>query len=123
MNLHRIANSAVRRVNPNIVATVRRYLGETTGPGRKPIPQYAPDEQITIQLQPLSKGDMQHVDGLNLQGLFKSIHVNGNFYSVNRTMQKGGDLFIIDGQTWLVIEPLELWPDWCRLLVCLQVDT
>jgi hypothetical protein len=38
-------------------------------------------------------------------------------------MQKGGDLFIIDGQTWLVIEPLELWPDWCRLLVCLQVDT
>lgn len=123
MNLHRIANSAVRRVNPNIVATVRRYLGETTGPGRKPIPQYAPDEQITIQLQPLSKGDMQHVDGLNLQGLFKSIHANGNFYSVNRTMQKGGDLFIIDGQTWLVIEPLELWPDWCRLLVCLQVDT
>lgn len=123
MNLHRIANSAVRRVNPNIVAIVRRYLGETTGPGRKPIPQYSPDEQITIQLQPLSKGDMQHVDGLNIQGLFKSIHVNGNFYSVNRTMQKGGDLFIIDGQTWLVIEPLELWPDWCRLLVCLQVDT
>lgn len=118
-----MANSAVRRVNPNIVATVRRYLGETTGPGRKPIPQYASDEQITIQLQPLSKGDMQHVDGLNLQGLFKSIHVNGNFYSINRTMQKGGDLFIIDGQTWLVIEPLELWPDWCRLLVCLQVDT
>lgn len=123
MNFHRIANSAVRRVNPNIVATVRRYLGETTGPGRKPIPQYAPDEQISIQLQPLSKGDMQHVDGMNIQGLFKSIHVNGSFYSVNRTMQKGGDLFIIDGQTWLVIEPLELWADWCRLLVCLQVDT
>lgn len=123
MNLHKIANSAVRRVNPNIVATVRRYTGETTGAGRKPVPQYADDEQITIQLQSLSKGDMQHVDGLNLQGLFKSIHVNGNFYSVNRTMQKGGDLFIIDGQTWLVIEPLELWPDWCRLLVCLQVDT
>lgn len=113
----------MRRVNPNIAATVRRYIGETTGPGRKPIPQYAPDEQITIQLQPLSKGDMQHVDGLNIQGLFKSIHVNGSFYSVNRTMQKGGDLFLIDGQTWLVIEPLELWPDWCRLLVCLQVDT
>ena len=66
---------------------------------------------------------MQHVDGLNIQGLFKSIHVNGSFYSVNRTMDKGGDLFIIDGKTWLVIEPLELWADWSRLLVCLQVDT
>lgn len=122
MNLHRVANSIIRSVNPNITATVRKYIGETIGPGRIPIPQYEPDQQIIIQLQPLTKGDMQHVDGLNIQGLFKSIHVNGSFYSVNRTMDKGGDLFIIDGKTWLVIEPLELWPDWSRLLVCLQVD-
>lgn len=122
MNLRQIANRATASINPNIPATVRRYTGEVMGPGRKPIPQYAPDEQITIQFQPLTKGDLQHVDGLNIQGLFKSIHVNGNFYSVNREMQKGGDLFIVDGKTWLVIDPLELWPDWSRLLVCLQVD-
>lgn len=122
MNLHKIANSGIRGVNPNIKAVVRRYAGEVIGTGRKPAPIYDPDEEITIQLQPLSKGDLQHVDGLNIQGLFKSIHVNGNFYSVNREMQKGGDLFIIDGKTWLVIEPLELWPDWSRLLVCQQVD-
>ncbi|HII3565160.1 TPA: hypothetical protein ACY3LZ_004145 [Citrobacter freundii] len=122
MNLRNLANAATRRVNPNIPAVVRRYSGETMGPGRKPIPQYAPDEEIIIQFQPLTKGDLQHVDGLNIQGLFKSIHVNGSFYSVNREMQKGGDLFIVDGKTWLVIEPLELWPDWSRLLVCLQVD-
>lgn len=122
MNLRNLANAATRRVNPNIPAVVRRYSGEVMGPGRKPIPQYAPDEEITIQFQPLTKGDLQHVDGLNIQGLFKSIHVNGSFYGVNREMQKGGDLFIVDGKTWLVIEPLELWPDWSRLLVCLQVD-
>lgn len=122
MNLHKIANSAIRRVNPNIEAVARRYIGEVDLPGRKRGPQYAPEETITIQFQPLTKGDLQHVDGLNIQGLFKSIHVNGSFYSVNREMQKGGDLFIVDGQTWLVIEPLELWPDWSRLLVCLQVD-
>lgn len=122
MNLHKIANSAIRRVNPNIQAIVRRYAGFTVGPGRSRIPKYEPDQQIIIQFQPLTKGDLQHVDGLNMQGLFKSIHVNGSFYSVNREMQKGGDLFIVDGKTWLVIEPLELWPDWSRLLVCLQVD-
>lgn len=122
MNLRNLANAATRRVNPNIPATVRRYIGEVMGPGRKPAPQYAPDEPITIQFQPLTKGDLQHVDGLNIQGLFKSIHVNGSFYSVNREMQKGADMFIVDGKTWLVIEPLELWPDWSRLLVCLQVD-
>lgn len=123
MNLRQIANRATASINPNIPAIAKRYMGEVMGPGRKPIPQYAPDEPITIQFQPLTKGDLQHVDGLNIQGLFKSIHVNGSFYSVNREMQKGGDLFIVDGKTWLVIEPLELWPDWSRLLVCLQVDT
>lgn len=101
---------------------MRKYSGEVMGPGRKPVPQYEPDEAIIIQFQPLTKGDLQHVDGLNIQGLFKSIHVNGSFYSVNREMQKGGDLFIVDGKAWLVIEPLELWTDWSRLLVCLQVD-
>lgn len=123
MNLRQIANLATASVNPNIPAIVRRYSGEVMGPGRKPTPQYAPDESVTIQFQPLTKGDLQHVDGLNIQGLFKSIHVNGSFYSVNRTLDKGGDLFIIDGRTWLVVEPLELWPNWCRLLVVLQVDT
>lgn len=122
MNLHKISNSLIRNVNPNITATVRRYAGFTVGPGRSRVPSYHPDESITIQFQPLTKGDLQHVDGLNMQGLFKSIHVNGSFYSVNREMQKGGDLFIVDGKTWLVIEPLELWPQWSRLLVCLQVD-
>lgn len=123
MNLHNIVRSVIPAVNPDITATLCRSDGWTTGEGRQRIPKYLPDIQITIQLQPLSRGDLQHVDGLNMQGIFKSIHVNGNFWSVNRNQQKGGDLFIINGETWLVIEPLELWPDWCRLLVALQTDT
>ena len=123
MNLHGIVRGAINSVNPDKPALLRRYLGETMGPGRKPVPTYYPDQNVSLQLQPLTKGDLMHVDGLNLQGLFKSIHINGAFYSVNRTMQKGGDLFIIDSLTWLVIEPLELWDTgWCRLLVCLQTD-
>lgn len=123
MNLHGIVRGAINSVNPDKPAVLRRYLGEIMGPGRKPVPTYYPDQNVSLQLQPLTKGDLMHVDGLNLQGLFKSIHINGAFYSVNRTMQKGGDLFIIDGLTWLVIEPLELWDTgWCRLLVCLQTD-
>lgn len=122
MNLRSIANSLTQAVNPNITAIGRRYKGETIGAGRKPVPAYYDDETVTLQLQPMSRGDIQHVDGLNLQGLIKSVHINGSYYSVNRTMQKGGDLFILDGQTWLVVEPMELWPDWSRCLVCLQVD-
>lgn len=123
MNLHKIANSAIRRVNPNISAVLKKYDGETIGPGRKPVPSYLPDQNVTIQLQPISRGDMQHVDGLNIQGLAKVIYVNGNYFSVQREMEQGGDIFVINGEQWLVVEPVELWPDWCRLIAVLQVST
>lgn len=123
MNLHKIANSAIRRVNPNISAVLKKYDGYEVLPGRRRVPKYLPDQNVIIQLQPLSKGDLQHVDGLNIQGLIKSIHVYGNYFSVQRELEQGGDLFIIDGKTWLVVEPIELWDSWCRLIVNLQVST
>lgn len=122
LNLHKIANSAIRRVNPNISAVLKKYAGETIGPGRKPAPSYLPDQNVTIQLQPISRGDMQHVDGLNIQGLAKVIYVNGNYFSVQREMEQGGDIFVINGEQWLVVEPVELWPNWCRLIAVLQVS-
>ncbi|MBN4857036.1 hypothetical protein H4F83_08990 [Citrobacter freundii] len=123
MNLHKIANSAIRRVNPNISAVLKKCAGQTIGPGRKPVPSYLPDQNVTIQLQPISRGDMQHVDGLNIQGLAKVIYVNGNYFSVQRELEQGGDIFVINGEQWLVVEPVELWPDWCRLIAVLQVST
>ena len=120
MNLRGIANSLTSIVNPNISIIGRRYKGETMGVGRKPIPEYYPDEALTAQLQPLSGGDLKHVDGLNVQGIVKSLYINGDYYGANRTLQKGGDIFIIDGREWLVVDHIELWPDWCRVIICLQ---
>lgn len=122
MNLRQIANNAITSINPNIPAVLKKYAGEIIGPGRKPTPSYLPDQNVTIQLQPISRGDMQHVDGLNIQGLAKVIYVNGNYFSVQREMEQGGDIFVINGEQWLVVEPLELWPDWCRLIAVLQVS-
>ncbi|HAV8297897.1 TPA: hypothetical protein JLC35_000358 [Escherichia coli] len=122
MNLRQIANNAITSINPNIPAILKKYAGETIGPGRKPIPSYLPDQHVTIQLQPISRGDMQHVDGLNIQGLPKVIYVNGNYFSVQRELEQGGDIFVINGEQWLVVEPIELWDSWCRLIVVLQVS-
>lgn len=122
MNLRQIANNAITSINPNISAVLKKYAGETIGPGRKPVPSYLPGQNVTIQLQPISRGDMQHVDGLNIQGLAKVIYVNGNYFSVQREMEKGGDIFVINGEQWLVVEPVELWPNWCRLIAVLQVS-
>lgn len=120
MNLRGIANSITSSINPNITAIGRRYKGEVMGAGRKPIPEYYPDEQVNIQLQPLSWGDLKHVDGLNMQGIMKAIYINGDYYGANRTLEKGGDLFIVNGQEWLVVDPIELWPEWSKVIVCLQ---
>ena len=122
MNLRQIANNAITSINPNIPAILKKYAGETIGPGRKPIPSYLPDQNVTIQLQPISRGDMQLVDGLNIQGLAIVIYVNGNYFSVQRELEQGGDIFVINGEQWLVVEPIELWPDWCRLIAVLQVS-
>ncbi|KZQ20253.1 hypothetical protein A3461_23575 [Enterobacter roggenkampii] len=122
MNLRQIANNAITSINPNIPAVLKKYAGEIICPGRKPTPSYLPDQNVTIQLQPISRGDMQHVDGLNIQGLAKVIYVNGNYFSVQREMEQGGDIFVINGEQWLVVEPVELWPDWCRLIAVLQVS-
>lgn len=121
MNLRGIANGMTSAINPNIQATLKKYAGQAVGPGRKPAPSYHPDQVVTVQLQPLDAGDLRHLDGLNIQGLIKSIHVNGNYFSVQREMEQGGDLFVIGGETWRVVKPIELWADWCRLVVNLQV--
>ncbi|MFZ4835764.1 hypothetical protein [Rouxiella sp. Mn2063] len=121
MNLRKIANSATRKVNPNITVELLKYDGQTMGQGRKPIPSYTTHTGISIQLQPLSGDDLKHIDGLNIQGLIKSIHVNGSYFSVQREKEQGGDIFIIGDEQWLVVKPVELWPDWCRLIVNLQV--
>lgn len=123
MNLHRIASSIVRRVNPFVEATVLISAGFEVGAGRRQVAKYLPAQTLSVQLQPLAGNELRHVDGLNLQGLCKSIYVKGHFYGTNRQKVKGGDLFILGEETWLVIEPLELWPDWCRLLVQLQVTS
>lgn len=122
MNLHKIASKAIGRVNPFVSVTIRQSDGYQTLPSGNRTPQYKPDITLMAQVQPLSSDDLKHVDNLNIQGIVKSVHVDGNFYGTVRKEQKGGDLIIIDGVTWLIIQPLELWPDWCRLLVVMQLD-
>lgn len=120
MNLRNISNSLTRNINPNISVIGRRYKGQTMSAGRVPVPEYFPDEVVTAQLQPLSDGDLRHVDGLNVQGVVKALFINGDYYGANRTLQKGGDIFVINDQEWLVIDPIELWPNWGKVIICLQ---
>lgn len=123
MNLHGIVRRAITTVNPDVKGVMMVSLGTyTTDAAGHRTPAYS-EQDVTVQLQPLSYTDLMKVDGLNLQGIHKKAYVNGNFEGVNRPMQKGGDKLIVDSDTWLITQPLEEWPDWCSFAVTLQVST
>lgn len=123
MNLHGIVRRAITVVNPDVPGVMMVSLGTymTDAAGHR-VPAYA-EQSVTVQLQPLAYTDLMKLDGLNLQGIKKKAYVNGNFEGVNRPKQKGGDKLIVNGETWLITQPLEEWPDWCSFAVTLQVST
>lgn len=69
------------------------------------------------QVQPITTDDLRQLDGVNLGGVKWKIYLNGEIDSVVRPERKGGDLVkIATGRhqgTWLVVQILEQWPDWC----------
>lgn len=125
MNLHSIVSGAIGSVNPNVAAQIKISSGYITLPSGKREASYLSPIDVTAQIQPITSDDLKHIDGLNIQGYMKSVHVNGKFEGVNRLKQKGGDLLVINstGEAWLIVQVLEEWPDWCRLAVKLQVTT
>lgn len=128
MNLHGIVRGPIQAVNPDIVATVKVSKGYTTdGPGNRS-PAYTTFTGVRIQVQPLSSGDLAHIDFLNIQGELRKIYMYGNTQGVVRPSQQGGDLLTFaqfpggTPQVWLTVTTLETWPDWCCVVACLQED-
>lgn len=120
MNLHGIASGYINAVNPFIPAQVKLSAGYTTDASGLRVPDYLPIVETKIQRQDLNQDELAQIDGLNIQGVKCAIYVNGNFWGANRVIESGGDIFTFSNQNWLVIAALELWPDWCKLAVCLQ---
>lgn len=123
MNLQNIVSGVISAVNPQIAGQMLVSTGYTVDDSGTPTPTYAAPVDVSVQLQPLSYKGLQQTDGLNLTGIVKEAYVNGNFEGINRRAQKGGDLLVVGTETWLIVKSLEEWPDWCRFIVNLQVDT
>lgn len=120
MNLRGIANSVTRSVNPNVSAQIYKSSGYTTAADGSTVPAYDDPVTMQVQKQAISQRDLQHIDNINLQGQFVSIYTDGNWCGLNRKREQGGDLFVIGDDTWLVVSVPEIWPDWTRVIACLQ---
>lgn len=79
---------------------------------------------IMAQMQPLSWGDLQQLDGVNLGGAENALYVNGDLNGIVRVRLKGGDLVTLpDGSVWLVKQSLESWSftaGWTKAVIALQ---
>lgn len=125
MNLNALVTPYIAAVNPLVSANWYVSTGWTPTAAGKRIPTYGPPIAVMIQDQALSGKDLQHIDGLNLQGVFRSVYLSGNIEGVNRPEAKGGDKFTWNGRTWLVVLVTEPWSDsagWTRFVVQLQND-
>lgn len=126
MNLHGIVTSAIGSVNPFVTVTVRRSTGSTTNADGTRTPTYTDVTTVPVQVQSLTFQDLQHLDGLNIQGVQRAIYLSEQVMTVVRVGKLGGDLLVFpigtlpEGTTWLATHALERWPDWCKIAITLQ---
>jgi hypothetical protein len=74
---------------------------------------------LLAQIQPLSGGDLRHMDALNLQGSHRGCYVNGWLRGGVRVGLHGGDLITLPDQSqWLVTQSLEPWADSAGFTKC-----
>jgi hypothetical protein len=117
------AMPAIGAVLPQVTVVLRRSTGWTPGPTGKQVPVYAAAVSGPGSDQPISQAALAKIDGLNQQGRYRSVYLYGAWFGVVRPGQTGGDMLQLpDGSWWLVEREMERYPDWTRVLACLQTS-
>jgi hypothetical protein len=131
MNLHGTVRGAITSINPDKAAQFFASTGPSSPDASGNVtPAYSAAVPVRVQVQPLSKQELRHIETLNIQGVFRSIFMFGNPQSVVRPNQQGGDLLTFpqfqdqSTSTWLTIAADGPWDvengGWSKILVVLQ---
>lgn len=130
LNLRNIANSVTRTVNPNVLATIRHSTGYTTADDGTQIPSFT-EFMVPVQVQPITTGDIQKLEALNIQGVHRAIYVSAEVEAMIRVDKQGGDQIVFPAgvmpedndnpTTWVVTAVLEVFGTrWRKIAVTLQ---
>jgi len=120
LNLHGIAGKAIGAVNPFVEAQIYRIMSPVKNDDYSRAQLLTEPVTMMVQKQSVTQQDIRHTDFINVQGILTSIYTDGNWCGINRPKQRGGDKFVIGEETWIVVSIPELWPDWTRVIACLQ---
>jgi hypothetical protein len=110
LNLNMVVGSQIPAVNPDMLVTVQLNIGNTMNADGSVTPNYAPPVEVMAQVQPLTAGELRHMDMLNLSGTYRAIYTNGPLRGAVRPSLRGGDrVTLADGSVYLVTQTLENW--------------
>ena len=121
MNLNAIVEGLTAAVNPRLSCVLSQSTGNTINADYTQTPTYSVST-VNVQVQALTADDLKKLDGLNIQGRQQKIYLNGDWESLERSVQRGGDtLTMPDGSVWLLTKVLEYWPNyWTSAAITLQ---
>ena len=121
MNVRGIVRSGINSINPDVSIVIVRIQGFTVGAGREQIPNKLTPEGTDAQIQPLKTSDLEHVNNYNSSKTYKYLHIDGDWNSLRRADEKGGDLIYFDGFEWMINAiPEKYRGQWTRVIVVLQ---
>ena len=115
MNLNAIAGPYTRAISPAVLATIQVSTGYVTNPDYSRTPTFVAKTGVTMDVQALSAGMIEHMDALNIQGILRAFWFNGYLEGIDRPAGKGGDLITVPATTlapagtYLVVQMIESW--------------
>ena len=124
MNLRALANRVTSTVNPNVPASLLVSTGYATAPSGKQRPTYAEPEPLTVQMQALTKRDLDHLADMNISNATRGVFANRQLMGVDRTTGQGGDLIDLPDGRYLVTAVLQDWTataGWCKVALTRQL--
>jgi hypothetical protein len=122
VSLHDLVANLIGTINPMITCQWYQNIGITTAVGGVVTPAYNPSVPVQCQVQQLTAADIKHLQDLNQSGITRKVWCDQILTGIDRAAGLGGDRLILpDGTTWLVVQVVEVWPDWCSATICKQV--
>lgn len=109
INLHALVRSVVTAVNPDQPVIILACAGQDIDGVFDPKPEYAPAVEVMAQPQPVPDRTLQFLVQQRDNSIWHDFYLNGNWDSLARSKEQGGDLLYWDGYEWLADQVLERW--------------
>lgn len=120
--MHGIVSAAIGTINPFISAVLRENTGFTVALDGSRAPSFN-DHVAQIQVQAQTEDQLAFSANQGYQGVLRSVYLNGNWTGIVKADQTGNDELYFNSYRWMIYHVIEIWPDWCHVLVAQQTKS